>query len=147
MPKRTRLGSVVWEYFIQKDTDITLAICQICQAEVRRGKPGSTSKDLSTKGMWCYSFHIFFIIIIVYCCKIYQQRSIVCTVRFFSFLLNFSIWNVYFILIIQLQTKFVSWLLFAAYPTKMELILKFLNDLFLFYILLFYVACCSSISR
>ena len=52
MPKRSRLGSVVWEYFIQKETDLTLAICQICQAEARRGKPGSTSKDFSTKGMW-----------------------------------------------------------------------------------------------
>ena len=44
--KRGRIGSAVWEYFLVKDGDPTLAICNL---EVRRGKVGASNKVFSTK--------------------------------------------------------------------------------------------------
>ena len=44
--KRGKIGSAVWEYFLVKDGDPTLAICNL---EVRRGKVGASNKVFSTK--------------------------------------------------------------------------------------------------
>ena len=44
--KRGRIGSAVWEYFLVKDGDPTLAICNL---EVRRGNVGASNKVFSTK--------------------------------------------------------------------------------------------------
>ena len=43
--KRGKIGSAVWEYFLVKDGDPTLAICNL---EVR-GKVGASNKVFSTK--------------------------------------------------------------------------------------------------
>ena len=45
-------GSTVWEYYRVKIGGSTVAICKICDAEIRRGKVGSSSKNFSTKSMW-----------------------------------------------------------------------------------------------
>ena len=45
-------GSAVWEYYRVKVGDLTVAICKVCDAEIRRGKVGSSSKNLGTIGMW-----------------------------------------------------------------------------------------------
>ena len=47
-----RSASVVLEYFTMFQDRLEIAKCNIWSQEIRRGPPGATSKNMSTKCLW-----------------------------------------------------------------------------------------------
>ena len=50
--KRSRLQSVIWDYFEEDSSQQDLARCIACDTKLRRGAPGSKRSSWSTKSLW-----------------------------------------------------------------------------------------------
>ena len=63
MSKRNRIGSIVWEHFDVNSSEHEIAICNLCDAKIRRGAAGAKSKSFSTKSLVAHKDLVLMLIV------------------------------------------------------------------------------------